>query len=90
MPVPTQMPSALRPARRAQPGLAQRPQVAVVAHRHGHMEAAFQVGPDRHAGQTHVGRDHHAGGVRIDHARHGDAQGRQVGVATLPFRARRR
>ena len=79
MPVPTQMPKALlRLAGGAQPGLAVGAQVAVVADGHGHVEAAFQVRADRHAGEAHVGRDDDMARLRLDDARHGDADGREV------------
>ena len=69
---------ALGLAGRAQPLLAQRAQVAVVAHGHGQLEALLQVRPDVHAREAHVGRDDDAALVRIDHAGNGHADGREV------------
>ena len=80
MPVPTQMSNgASGLAGGAEPGLAVGAQVAVVADGHGHVEAGLQVRADRHAREAHVRRDHDIARLRLDDARHGDADGRQVG-----------
>ena len=63
MPVPTHMPRAAGLTGRTEPDFAERAEVAVVAHRHRHMESPFQMRSDGHAGQAHVGRADDAGGV---------------------------
>ena len=65
-------------AGRAEPGFAQRAEVAVVADDDGGLEAGLQQRAEGHARQRHVRRHHHQAPVGIDHAGHGDADGRQV------------
>ena len=60
------------------PVFAQRAQVDVVAHHHRHLEPRLHLGGHRHAREVHVGRHGHAALVGIHHARHRDADGRQV------------
>ena len=69
---------ALGLAGRAEPGLAQGAEVAVVADDDGGLEAGLQQRSQGHARQTHVRRHHHDAPIGIDHAGHGDADGRQV------------
>ncbi len=68
---------------RAQPSFAVRAQVAVVADRDRHMESAFQVRAQRYAGKAHVGRDDDVARLRLHDARHGDADGGEVGSYEL-------
>ena len=69
---------ALGLAGRAEPGFAQRAEVAVVADDDGRLEAGLQQRAEVDARQSHVRRHDHQPAVGIDHAGHGDADGRQV------------
>ena len=86
MPVPTQMPTALRACRaepsQVSPSVPRLPSLPTAT---GTWKRPSRCGADRHARQAHVGRDHHAGGVRIDHAGDGDTQAVRSAVATFAF-----
>ena len=82
MPVPTQMYSALL-ALRAEPSHVSpsAPKLPSLPMTIGRLEAGLQQRAEVDAGQAHVRRHHHQPAIGIDHAGHGDADGRQVAGA---------
>lgn len=64
-------------AARAEPGFAQRAEVAIVAQNDRHAKMVFQVRAEGHAGEIHVGGDNDAARLGVGHPGHGDADPRE-------------